>query len=327
MIRWFFLFLLVTSPGLASVDPADEQLLKTAADLVDIRAANAHPFQLDIDFTAQFDVLRDGHLTLKWVSKDTWSQLITIGDFHLLEIRKGENRYLLRNSSFTPLAVTALLDLSKVLSTDLDDWNLKKVKRKGINGRECACFELRFKTGNETREVCVDRTTSEVLSDETNLQNYAFASRTRKTFGNYQAFGGYRYPQQFKLEKDGATSIDAKVVSLKESSFPDSTFVSPPGAILRRECEQLKNPVAISMPDPEYPHPAGGNSVAGIAVVAITVLKDGSVTDIQVVQNADPSINKATVDAVKTWKFKPAMCGTEPIIRDLQVEIKYGIIP
>ena len=93
MIRWFFLFLLVTSPSLASVDPADEQLLKTAADLVDIRAANAHPFQLDIDFTAQFDVPRDGHLTVKWVSKDTWSQLITIGDFHLLEIRKGENRY------------------------------------------------------------------------------------------------------------------------------------------------------------------------------------------------------------------------------------------
>ena len=326
MIRWFFLFLLVTSPSLASVDPADEQLLKTAADLVDIRAANAHPFQLDIDFTAQFDVPRDGHLTVKWVSKDTWSQLITIGDFHLLEIRKGENRYELRNSSFTPLPVTTLLNLSRVLSPDPGDWKLKKAKRKDINGRGAVCLELRSKAENEARGVCLDSTTFEVLSDETSVQD-SFASHTRRTFSNYQDFGGHRYPQQFKLEKDGATKIDAKVVSLKEMTFPDSTFLPPPGAISRRECEQLKNPVAISMPDPEYPHPAGRNNVVGIAIVAITVLKDGSVTDIQVLQSADPSINKVTVDTVKTWKFKPAMCGTEPIIRDIQVEMKFEIRP
>jgi TonB family protein len=325
MIRWLFIFLLVTSTCLASVDPVDEQLLKSAADLVDIRAANEKPFQLDIDFTARFDVQRDGHFTLKWASKDVWSRLITIGDFHLLEIRQGDNRYLLRNSSFTPLPVSNLVTLSNIFPLDLDDWKFKKVKRKQTNGKGTTCFELRWKTGDGTREICIDGSKSEVISDETQVHD-SFASRTRKTFGNYQAFRNHHYPQQLKLEENDVTRINAKVISLNKMSFPDSTFVSPPGAIHRRECAELKNPEPVSTPDPAYPHPPG-KSVTGIAVVAVTVLTDGSVADIQVVQSADPSINKATVDTVKTWKFNPAMCGTEPVVRDIEVEIKFEIRP
>jgi TonB family protein len=329
MIRWLFLFLLVTSPCLASVDPADERLLKTAADLVNIRAANEKPFQLDIDFTAQFDVLRDGHLTLKWVSKDMWSQLITIKDFHLLEIRKGDNRYLLRNSPFTPRPLSKLIDLTSVLSPDFSEWKLKKVKRKTINGKDTACMELRPKTPDETskRYICIDVTSSEILSDEMSIENGTFSNRTKNSFSNYEAFGGHRYPHQLKLEKDGVTKIDAKVVSLKEMSFPDSTFLPPPGAVARRECEHLTNPLPISTPKPKYPPSAREKNVMGITIVGITILKDGSVTDVQVVQSADPSMDSATVDTVKTWKFKPAMCGTEPIIRDIQVEVTFDIRP
>jgi TonB family protein len=327
MIRCLFLFLLITSPCIASVDPADEQLLKTAADLVNIRATNEKPFQLDIDFTAQFDVPRDGHLTLKWVSKDKWSKLITIKDFHLLEVRNGDTRYLLRNSSFTPLPISKLIDLTKIVSPDLDDWKIKKVKRKAINGIGTACLELRSKAENETREICVDSTSFEVLSDETSVEDLTFASRTRKTFEDYQAFGAHRYPHQFKVVKGGITRLDAKVISLKEMPFPDSTFLPPPGAVIRRECEHLINPVAISTVDPEYPPSARQNKTVGISTVAVTILRDGSVTDVQVVQSADPAMDKATVDSVKTWRFKPAMCGTEPIIRDIQVEVKFDIRP
>jgi protein TonB len=92
-------------------------------------------------------------------------------------------------------------------------------------------------------------------------------------------------------------------------------------------CSRCRRIVRQILQWPEYPHPAGENNVVGITIVAITVLKDGSVTDVQVVQSADPSINKVTVDAVKTWKFNPAMCGTEPIIRDMQVEVKFDIKP
>ena len=130
--------------------------------------------------------------------------------------------------------MTTLLNLSRVLSPDPGDWKLKKAKRKDINGRGAVCLELRSKAENEARGVCLDSTTFEVLSDETSVQD-SFASHTRRTFSNYQDFGGHRYPQQFKLEKDGATKIDAKVVSLKEMTFPDSTFLPPPGAIVQKK--------------------------------------------------------------------------------------------
>jgi TonB family protein len=52
--------------------------------------------------------------------------------------------------------------------------------------------------------------------------------------------------------------------------------------------------------------------MGGTATVALTVLPDGSVDNVQLVGSAGHEMDQVTQEIVKTWKFKPAMCGDEP---------------
>jgi protein TonB len=87
----------------------------------------------------------------------------------------------------------------------------------------------------------------------------------------------------------------------------------------------MAGPVVLKAQQPEYPASAWQNGLIGTPIVSITVLPDGSVDNVQVVQGASAEMDKATVETVKTWKFKPAMCGTEPITLDIKVEVNFHI--
>jgi len=76
----------------------------------------------------------------------------------------------------------------------------------------------------------------------------------------------------------------------------------------------MKHPVPIKTPDP-----------MGDTTVARTVLGDGSVTDIQLIGTASQSIDNATLATLKGWKFKPAMCGTESVVSDIEVVVCFRL--
>jgi TonB family protein len=50
----------------------------------------------------------------------------------------------------------------------------------------------------------------------------------------------------------------------------------------------------------------------GATVVSMTVLADGSVGNIQLIGSATDSMDDATLQTLKAWKFKPATCGGGP---------------
>jgi hypothetical protein len=50
--------------------------------------------------------------------------------------------------------------------------------------------------------------------------------------------------------------------------------------------------------------------------LAITILADGNVGDVQVM-GQNNSFAADTISTVKLWKFRPAMCGDQPVVSDL----------
>jgi TonB family protein len=61
-----------------------------------------------------------------------------------------------------------------------------------------------------------------------------------------------------------------------------------------------------------YPQCAREKRLMGATVVSMTVLADGSVGNIQLIGSATDSMDDATLQTLKAWKFKPATCGGEP---------------
>jgi len=70
---------------------------------------------------------------------------------------------------------------------------------------------------------------------------------------------------------------------------------------------------------------ASENRLIGDTTVSMTVLADGSVSNIQLVGSADRSMDNAALETLKGWKFKPAMCGAEPVVSDIHVVVSFRL--
>ena len=322
IIAHSLILLLAVSGCLAGVGPADQQLLISASDLVNIRSADAKPFQLEADIRLQFTVPQDGHFTWKWAAKDLWVQEIQMGDYSEIRIRKTDNLYINRNAPFTPLQVIQLQDLVNVFSADADS-EIKKVKHQAVGGIESECMEVRPRSGRPTShaktEVCINRATKDVLSEDTRDG----AEYRRKEFTDYASFREHRYPGQLKLLVNGSAAVKVWVTSLQNASFEEGTFAPPPGSIVRRQCEHMSLPKPVKTPDPAYPRSAAQKRIGGTVTVALTVLPDGSVDDVHLVGSASREMDEITQQTVKMWRFKPAMCGNEPVAEDIHVQVNF----
>ncbi len=281
-------------------------------------------FQLEVDFAAQFVSLAHGHLTLKWASKDRWRREITVGSFRQVEIRNGEWQYTTRNADFTPSRISELLYL---LAPYDQTWQATKEKRRSVKGINENCIraeELDETTTPPRRtkiyhDFCINTGSGDIASAE--WDEGPDESR-RREYDDYAEFASHRYPRKFRLLEKGSSVIIADVVSLTAANFDDSQFVPAPGAIARRECDGLKHPVLIKSPDVNF-SPAARKNGGGTLFASLTVLTDGTIGDIQLTGSTNIPLDPATLKSLREYKFKPAMCGTEPVVQDVTIELGY----
>ncbi|HEX4489130.1 MAG TPA: TonB family protein [Terriglobales bacterium] len=318
------LILIAASSLLGRADSASDFLLTSIANRVDIASSSGKPFQLEADFTAQINVPQAGHITWKWVNKALWSQEITVGSYHQIILKKGETIYLSRNAPFTPLRVSDLLGLLTIFSSECKCWEIRRVKPQVEAGAAIECLELhkvhpQSNEWNPKRITCINPATKEVLSDEfKDDENFRHAE-----YSNYQPLGSLSYPMQMKLQINGSQALKVNVISLSQASFDEATFVPIPGAVARRQCENMTHPVAIKTPDPEYPRSAAQNRLGGTVTISLTVNPDGSVSNVQLLESAGHEMDSVSQQILQTWKFKPAMCGTEAVAYDIHVNVTF----
>lgn len=304
-----------------STNPTAQQLLVTAKQQASLFHDQPSPIQLDVDFIAQVNAPTRGHLTLKWEAKDRWWRRIVMGDFEQIEIRNGDRQYTSRNLSFTPVRIGELISLLQFAESS-GGLLAKKQKERVENGIEMACIRVEREARGKTHEVCVNSASHEIVSDEWQEPP---DERRREQYSDYFDFGGHRYPRKLQLLVNGITVITATVDNLTTAAFDQTLLVSPKGAIERRQCADMKHAVPVKTPDPMYPKSASQNKFMGDTTVAMTVLADGSVTDIQLVGRAARSMDDVTLQTLKSWRFKPAMCGAEPVVSDIEVVVSFRL--
>lgn len=84
-----------------------------------------------------------------------------------------------------------------------------------------------------------------------------------------------------------------------------------------------ERPVAILTPQPEIPVQRGQGPLQ--VDIALTVDRNGSPRDIQLVKAPTPEVGKLCVEAAAKWKFKPATVNGKPV--NVRVAIPFSIMP
>ncbi len=303
-------------------DEAAVQLLTSAEQQGNLLRDARSPIRLEVSFVAQQEVPVHGHLSLRWAAKDRWWRKVDLGDFQQIEIRNGEKLYTIRNLPFTPFRVGELISLLQFApAPSPESLVVKKQKRQVENGIDMTCMQVKGDNGRgNAREICINTASQDILSvdwkeppDESH----------REQFADYFEFDAHRHPRKLNSIVNGSKAIMAHVDELTIAPLDGGLLVPPRGAIERRECAGMKHAVPVSTPDPMYPKSASENKMGGDTIVAMTVLADGSVTDIQLVGSSARSLDEASLGTLKRWKFKAAMCGTEPAVSDIHVVVSF----
>lgn len=85
-------------------------------------------------------------------------------------------------------------------------------------------------------------------------------------------------------------------------------------------------PVLVSSPTPRYPGQAWRRRESGTVLVRVDVGPDGVPTSTSLVQSSrSRSLDKAALDAVRRWRFEPAMANGRPVVASVVVPIEFNL--
>ena len=84
-----------------------------------------------------------------------------------------------------------------------------------------------------------------------------------------------------------------------------------------------QKPRAIMQGSPVYPATMRGKKVEGVVTVLFIVDPTGKVTNPRVEKSTHPEFERPAVDAVKQWKFEPAVKGGQRVPCKMRVPIRF----
>ena len=84
-------------------------------------------------------------------------------------------------------------------------------------------------------------------------------------------------------------------------------------------------PEAIYSPEPTFSDEARKQKVQGIVLLMLVVGKDGHTYDIHVRQSLGMGLDEQAIEAVKTWRFRPATLEGKPVDTQIAVEVNFRL--
>jgi protein TonB len=75
---------------------------------------------------------------------------------------------------------------------------------------------------------------------------------------------------------------------------------------------------------PIYPPAARNAAIQGDVILQATIDTEGRITNIRVVQG-DPILVKASIDAVKEWRYRPYVFKGEPVVVETTIKVQFHL--
>lgn len=87
----------------------------------------------------------------------------------------------------------------------------------------------------------------------------------------------------------------------------------------------LTPPMLIYRPNPPYTKDAKAAKLEGTVVLEVIVAADGTVSDVKVIKPLNKGLDENAAQAVKTWKFLPALKAGKPVTCKSTVSVNFKI--
>jgi len=117
--------------------------------------------------------------------------------------------------------------------------------------------------------------------------------------------------------------VEGGVVGGVEGGVPGGVIGGTPGGVVggqgtgeevpMRITAEVKQPELVKKVEPPYPEVARRSKIEGVVVLEAVITKTGTVEEVKVLRSLHPVMDQAAVNAVKQWKYKPAILNGKPV--------------
>lgn len=319
---------LFSFPALASNKQTEAtSMIERAKQLSDIRADGSPAFRLRMRFRAieNDGSVLEGTYTEVWSSKAQWRRETVAGDFRRTEVATGQKSFLLEPVKPLPEQIRGVPALVEFGRFQPEWWRPEKIANRKLNGASVRCLETRpevhavrlfirqeSEAGAEKPSLCFDSRSGVFAAEiEPRIKDAACF------FSDYQKFGDRTYARSYKCVEGKQPRLEANVVELVALPEADpQLFALPNGAAELKGCPDPAEPPRVTyQPEPEVP------PGSGVVTISIAVGIDGIPRDFSTVSSPNPKQEKAAVEALRRWRFRPAICERKPVAVRIMVEI------
>jgi protein TonB len=84
-------------------------------------------------------------------------------------------------------------------------------------------------------------------------------------------------------------------------------------------------PVVLHAPEPEYSEAARGLAYSGKVLVYLQVNEAGIPMKVRIIKPAGLGLDERAVEAVKDYKFNPAMENGQPVAVEMNIEVNFRV--
>jgi TonB family protein len=326
-----------TSPAKTAATPlpdpkTPQEFFARARALGDLEASGI-PFHLKATYVASGDAEFTGNGTYEewWQSKDLWRKEATLGGYKYVAIRSGGKQTAAATAAYIPLRVREMmgpqifhLALSK---GNMGDWKLSQ-GTEGSEVRETATQEhpcdSRYKEFVCTRQY--------EFAKRGWLQTYRIEDLS-ETFTDYQPFGDLYAPRKIVLALRGETLLTADIISLESLSgrdpgewdtrVPADLHAAPSQVFEETAAKDVRPPKPVHKLHVKYPQSERKSHPNSVVVVACTVDAAGAVREPYVLLSGGAAFDQAAMDAVRQFRFAPAMKDGVPGMADFNLVINF----
>lgn len=106
------------------------------------------------------------------------------------------------------------------------------------------------------------------------------------------------------LDVRRVSAEDLKRKGMRYAWKPDVTLI---------DGERIKAPKVVNRVNPAYPEEAKAARAEGVVVLRTLIGMDGGVDDVEIVQGQPHGLSEAAIQAVRQWRFEPALLEGKPV--------------
>jgi TonB family protein len=234
----------------------------------------------------------------------------------------ANKRWISNTSSNAPTGIWEL-GFKMALPKSLPNWK-DRIRDRESNSRMMRCLESKSDYSGGGSAVCFDKITGLVAENVQSVERGSRSGDLTCSYSDYQPFGEKMFPSSIRCSADHELVLESTLTELTKVASPDAALFAPlANAKESVNCQGTPNPPKpIYTPDPVPPR---RENPPYPIVLGVSLSTDGTPTDMKIVRSYNPAFDKAAIEAVRAWRFKPANCDGQPMEVQINVEVIFRI--